>query len=293
MLIFLLPNQVQWARGAQGGLQFADIMQMGEPEQGPNADVKNVTLHLRPPLDLSSLPSKQAQAPPEMNVELASHILRQLFDFKTVIRLSQPEKIKAYRNLSNAISLEAQSFTLSATEAVAIALDTLLASTSTSKVDFDMLLTAIERQPAFSCGILRLLTASAVTPKGARLMPIVLTICQKIAPSEGEGSMSSLKSTALQFLKQHGGARPDSTPIDTSTLDLGSKRLERQMQQMASRSLEAGDTRSLICEIESNLSRNRTRTNYFGLLVDWLELLDPEIIKAQPESEVGFESSFH
>lgn len=261
-------------------------MQMGEPEQGPSADVKNIKQPNRPPLDLSLVPTKQGQALPEMNVELASHILRQLFDFKTVIRLSQQEKIKAYRNLSNAISLETNSFTLTATEAVAIALDTLLASTSTSKADFDLLLAAIERQPAFSCGILRLLTASSATPKGARLMPIILTICQKIAPSETEGSMSSLKSIALQFIKQHGGARPNSTPIYTSALDLASKRLERQMQQIASRSLEAGDTRSLICEIETNLSRNRTRTNYFGLLVDWLELLDPEIIKAQPEIEV-------
>lgn len=282
--------KVQWARGAQGGLHFADIMQMGEPDQEPNTDTKNIRLPIRPTLDLGILPSKQGQAPTEMNVELASLILRQLFDFKTVIRLSQPEKIKAYRNLSNAVSLETTSLTLTATEAVAVALDTLLASTSASKADFDMLLTAIERQPAFSCGILRLLTAMATTPKGSRLMPIVLTVCQKIAPGETEEPMSSLKSIAVQFLKHHGGARPSSTPIDTSILDLGSKRLERQIQQMASSSLEAGDTRSLICEIETNLSRNRTRTNYLGLLVDWLELLDPEIIKAQPEIEVSTRS---
>ena len=59
------------------------------------------------------------------------------------------------------------------------------------------------------------------------------------------------------------------------------------MQQVAARALAVNDTRSLVKSIVSNLGRSgKTSNRSTGLLVDWLELLDPEIITALPDIEV-------
>lgn len=280
--------QIQWARGARGGLHFADIMQLGDPEVHPVADSKNIRMAMRPHLDMSRSCSKFAPTSTmlDVTVDHAASVLRQLFDIKTVIRLSQPEKNKAYRMLSNALTFETRATAHPSTESTAIALDNLLASTIGSRNDFEMLLAAMERQPAFSCGLLRLLTSAASSSTGtARLLPIVKKICQKIAPVDSD-KPSSLKSIALQFIKSHGILRSESTPSDLNTLDLTSKRLERHLQQLAGHALEMNDTRSLVNSIVSSLSQSGFKDSFAGLLIDWMELLDPEIVTAQPDVEV-------
>jgi chemotaxis regulatin CheY-phosphate phosphatase CheZ len=114
-----------------------------------------------------------------------------------------------------------------------------------------------------------------------------MNICQKIAPVTPDGH-SSLKSIALQFVKSRGLLRSESTPADINTLNLSSKRLERHLQQLAARALETNDTRSLVKSIVSSLSQSGFKASFVGLLVDWMELLDPEIITAQPDLEVRF-----
>lgn len=285
--------QIQWARGARGGLHFADIMQLGDPEPRPPVDRKAFNLMLRPPLDISSTSSSSsASTGTIVTVDHASAVLRQLFDIKTVIRLSQLEKNKAYRMLSNALTFETRATNRPSTEACAVALDNLLGSVSGSRNDFELLVTALERQPAFSCGLLRLLTSAATSSTESLaangcLLPVVTNICQKIAPVSPDGH-SSLKSIALQFVKSRGLLRSESTPADLNTLDLSSKRLERHLQQLAARALETNDTRSLVKSIVSNLYQNESKEKSAGLLVDWMELLDPEIITAQPDLEVLF-----
>lgn len=290
--------QIQRARGAQGGFLFADIMQLGDPEPRPVIDSKHFNMPMRPHLDLSRCVSKFSSAPSAMDlsvdhdhaVDHAISVLRQLFDIGTVIRLSQPEKIKAYRMLSNALTLETRAAAQPSTLACAIALDKLLASSVGSRNDFEVL-AAIERQPAFSCGLLRLLTSAASSTNGtSRLLPVVLQICQKIAPVDPDGH-SSLKSIALQFIKSHGVVRSESTPTDLNTLDLSSKRLERHLQQLAAHALETNDTRSLVNSIVSSLSQSGFKESFVGLLIDWMELLDPEIITAQPDVEVIIDCS--
>ncbi|XP_045031439.1 integrator complex subunit 1 [Daphnia magna] len=283
--------QIQWARGARGGLHFADIMQLVDPESRPIVDSKAFNLSLRPPLDISSVSSNMnsTSTGSVITVDHASAVLRQLFDIKTVIRLSQLEKNKAYRMLSNALTFETRASSRPSTEACAVALDNLLVSASGSRNDFELLLAALERQPAFSCGLLRLLTSAATSSTGSLmrngcLLPTVTNICQKIAPVSPDGH-SSLKSIALQFVKTRGLLRSESTPADLNTLDLSSKRLERHLQQLAARALETNDTRSLVKSIVSNLSQNGSKEKSAGLLVDWMELLDPEIITAQPDLE--------
>ena len=69
-------------------------------------------------------------------------------------------------------------------------------------------------------------------------------------------------------------------------LDLTSKRLEKHMQQLASLVLANNSNHSLELDIVNNLMNSRYEDSSVGLLVDWLELLDPEIIKAQPDVEV-------
>jgi hypothetical protein len=285
--------QIQWARGARGGLLFADIMQLVDTEIGSTADSKAFNLTLRPHLDISSHPSKISSASTSsiVTVDHASAVLRQLFDIKTVIRISQLEKNKAYRNLSNDLTREIRADTQPSTEACAIAFDNLSASASVSKNEFELLLAALERQPAFSCGLLRLLTSAASSPAASlgtgNIVVIVMNICQKIAPVNPDGH-SSLKSIALQFVKSRGLLRSESTPADINTLNLSSKRLERHLQQLAARALETKDTRSLVKSIVSSLSQSGFKASFVGLLVDWMELLDPEIITAQPDLEVRF-----
>ena len=98
---------------------------------------------------------------------------------------------------------------------------------------------------------------------------------------------SSLKSIELQFVKSHGVVRSESSPADLSTLDLSSKRLERHLQQLAAHALETNDTRSLVSSIVSSLSQSGFKKSFVGLLIDWMELLDPEMITAQPDVEVS------
>ena len=265
-------------------------MQLGDPEPRPVVDVKRLNLPMRPHLDLSRVVSKITNPGPaamDLSVDHIASVLRQIFDIRTVIRLSQPEKIKAYRMLSNALALETRAAAQPCTEACAIALDNLLASAGGSRNEFELLLAAIERQPAFSCGLLRLLTSAVSSANGtSRLLPIVSKICHKIAPVDPDGH-SSLKSIALQFVKSHGVVRSESSPADLSTLDLSSKRLERHLQQLAAHALETNDTRSLVSSIVSSLSQSGFKKSFVGLLIDWMELLDPEMITAQPDVEVS------
>ncbi len=218
----------------------------------------------------------------QLTVDGSASVLRQLFDIQTVIRLSQPEKMKAYRVLSNTLSSE---FRLTSgrpsTEALSIALDGILDAPATTS--------AMERQTAFSCGLLRLLTSAAATADAGPLKVIVTSICRKISSiPDGQEIPSPLKGIARQFLKSQGVAHQSVSQSSTAQqLDLSSKQLERHMQQVAARALAVNDTRSLVKSIVSNLGRSgKTSNRSTGLLVDWLELLDPEIITALPDIEV-------
>lgn len=218
----------------------------------------------------------------QLTVDGSASVLRQLFDIQTVIRLSQPEKMKAYRVLSNTLSSE---FRLTSgrpsTEALSIALDGILDAPATTS--------AMERQTAFSCGLLRLLTSTAATADAGPLKVIVTSICRKISSvPDGQEIPSPLKGIARQFLKSQGVAHQSVSQSSTAQqLDLSSKQLERHMQQVAARALAVNDTRSLVKSIVSNLGRSgKTSNRSTGLLVDWLELLDPEIITALPDIEV-------
>ena len=97
------------------------------PEQPPvPADLGKAQLQpIRPVLDTDvCIAQPVASSFHLQKVDGCASALRQLFDFQTVIRSSQPEKMKAYRVMSNALSLEMRTNTSRlVTEAVAIALD--------------------------------------------------------------------------------------------------------------------------------------------------------------------------
>ena len=97
-------KQVQWQRGF--AVYFADIMLLNEPESSTSQDSKDFQSNMRPPLDLNcsvaSTPGPNLQAPQVIQ------ILGQLFDVKTVLRLSQSEKVKTFRLLNNAMAVEAR-----------------------------------------------------------------------------------------------------------------------------------------------------------------------------------------
>ena len=278
---------MQWQEGATGGLLFTDIMQLNEPEPSV-MDTKDFQSSLRPTLDLTSCVSSAATR--SLNKEQVICMLRQLLDVKTVIRLSQTEKMKAFRHVRNAVAAEVGAGSQPSTEAVVAAVESLL-DCAGSQQELDALLVAMESQTAFSCGLLRLITS--VAPTSPLLTP-VLSICKKISQGAARAgdSTSPLKSITLRFMKSNGKEQPKAAVVDTNQLDLTSKRLEKHLQQLALRALANQGSHSLINDIVNNLSDCRFKdktssTSFAGLLVDWLELLDPEIISTQSNVEVN------
>lgn len=273
---------MQWQEGATGGLHFTDIMQLNEPEPSM-MDTKDFQSSLRPTLDLTSRVSSGAIPP--LNQEQVVCVLRQLLDVKTVIRLSQPEKMKAFRHVRNAVAAEVGAGSQPSTEAVVAAMESLLDGAS-SQQELDALLAAMESQTAFSCGLLRLITSVTAT---SPLSATVLKICRKVSQSTAKGgdSTSPLKSIALRFMKNNGSEQPKAALVGANLLDLTSKSLEKHLQQLALRALANEGSHSLVNDIVNNLSNCRFKDNFAGLLVDWLELLDPEIISTQPDVEVN------
>lgn len=272
---------MQWQEGATGGLHFTDIMQLNEPEPSV-MDSKDFQSSLRPTLDLTNRISSGTV--PLLNKEQVICVLRQLLDVKTVIRLSQPEKMKAFRHVRNGVAAEVGAKLQPSTEAVVAAMENLLDSTG-SQHELDALLAAMESQTSFSCGLLRLITSIAST---SPLVASVLNICKKISQAAGKNgdSTSPLKSIALRFMKNHGKEQPKAALVDANQLDLTSKQLEKHLQQLALRALANEGSHSLINDIVNNLSNCRFKDSFAGLLIDWLELLDPEIISTQPDVEV-------
>ena len=82
--------------------------------------------HKPPPVEKSTAPPAATQPLVNLTAESSALILRQLFDIQTVIRLSQPEKMKAYRSLSLALCGNPASAAV-----VAQALDALLVDPNT------------------------------------------------------------------------------------------------------------------------------------------------------------------
>ena len=73
-------------------------------------------------------------------------------------------------------------------------------------------------------------------------------------------------------------------------LDLEGGRLERQIQKLSAEALESNDTRSLVSSLVNGLVSSQQGDHFVGLLIDWLELMDPEIVTAHPDLQA---SSLH
>lgn len=200
--------QVQAQRGARGGHHFADIMQLNEPEPtAPRAesnvdqeDVKDPHLVRSVTMNLNAR-NAGPTVPAILQAEHVASTLLKLFDAGTVLRFSHQEKAEAYRMLNRRLAAEVGAATRPSIEATATALDHLLNSPSVSSAESATLLSTMERQPAFSCGLTRLLTlaASAATAPSS-LVATVQRICLKILDCRESSSRSPLRSIAQSFI---------------------------------------------------------------------------------------------
>lgn len=268
-------------------------MQLNEPETTASDDVKRPAFLLGPALNTER--SAPAPAPPALQPDSIISVLRQLFHVRTVIRFSEQEKMEAYRALCKTLSAEVQSATKPSIEAAIVALDTLLNPSGDvhCSTDSDSFLAAMERQPAFSCGLLRLVISACCD--GAPFAAAVLRICRRIVHCKSSGAQSPLRGIAAKFVESRGqvvqdpaaaAAAQQHSASDANRLDLSSKHLEKQLQQLATRALKNRDSRSLVASLVNSLKCSTKNDRFVGLLVDWLELLDPELVTAQPELQV-------
>ena len=79
--------------------------------------------------------------------------------------------------------------------------------------------------------------------------------------------------------------KPAGTP-EQQRLDLGSSRLEKHVHQLSANALKSNDTRSLVSSLVNSLNDSHKGDRFVGLLIDWLELMDPEIITVHPDLQV-------
>ena len=279
--------QVQWKRGARGGAQFADIMQLNEPEAHVVLERKDAPMISRPSLNLTQSVTGVLTAAPPLQPEYVASVLLKLFDAGTVLRFSQQEKMDAYRMLSKMLAAEVRSPSKPSIEAAASAFDGLLNGPSMMPNESEMLLLAMERQPAFSCGLLRLLTSAVSSSDPSPLLSVVLRICLKMTDrNRAPDACSPLRNIAKSFVDRHGGPmKPAGTP-EQQRLDLGSSRLEKHVHQLSANALKSNDTRSLVSSLVNSLNDSHKGDRFVGLLIDWLELMDPEIITVHPDLQV-------
>ena len=319
--------QVQWQRGARNGRHFADIMQLnvdtsaaasaGAEELDRKDALKLVAAN--PPLDLNHRNAAAAAEVGPLSADYCRSMLMKLFDSASVLRFSQPEKMEAFKKLNRILTEDMCSSPLEndqkkkkkSLETAAVALDQLTCSS-------DAVLVAMGRQPAFSCGLMRLLTsaASSAAPQSV-LMQAVVKVCARIVDVlGGDAARSSqrvvdpLHSISQKFLtttqQQQQRRTNKATRAETGdgdgescrSLDVSLKHLEEHVQLLSRRALQTNDCRSLVSSLVDKLRQSRRGDRFVGLLVDWLELIDPEIMTVNAELQVkntnlNFSSIFH
>ena len=147
-------------------------------------------------------------------------------------------------------------------------------------------LAALLKKTPFSVGLLRLMTSGlkAAKFKDSDHLRALLAVCNSLLKLlEKENPKKPLVALMRSFVKEVEPVKEMET--SSQELDLTGPGAEEQLKVMAREALRRGDTRDLVTRISSLLLEDSHRGTT-GLLVDWLELLDPTIISSCPELQM-------
>ena len=272
---------VQHKRGATGGLVFAKALNLdldlGDANNN-NAEVNNVLPELNiPPRSTAMIPPSQIKT-----------TLLELFDIGSNARLTKKERQDSFRTLQKFLVEDITSYSeakpkpSSLLDATLHALQGMIASPELGP----SFLTSVCENTPFSVGLFRLLI-NGVTSLGLKdsgLAQTMLHISKKLLKQLTTNKATTPLVALLQtFIKKIEPPKEETTT--KKTLSLKGPNLEADIKKMAHEALQKGDTKDLVSKISSLLLQER-ESGQAGLLVDWLELLDPTIISTCPELQM-------
>ena len=270
---------VQHKRGASGGLVFAKALNLdldlGDTNNN-NAEVNNVLPELHIP------PRSTAMIPP---AQIRTTIL-QLFDVGSQTRLTRKERHDSFRTLQKFLVEDLTSYSEAKPSSLLDATLNALQGIIVSPELGPSFLTSVCQNTPFSVGLFRLLI-NGVTSHGLKdsspahtLLQISKKLLKQLTTNKATTPMVALLQTFIKKIEP-----PKEETAARKTLSLKSPNLEADIKKMAHEALQRGDTKDLVSKISSLLLQER-ESGQAGLLVDWLELLDPTIISTCPELQM-------
>ena len=269
---------VQHKRGAQGGLVFARALNLDLNLGDMNTDIAEVNNVLP---NLSIPPRPTALIPPGHVKTTLLHI----FDVGSPARMNAKERQDTFRTLQKILADEISSYpspmSCPMIEATMEAIQSIIKSQDLST----SFLSALCQKTPFSVGLLRLITNGLKSSKfqSSPLPKTLLDICHKILKklSGKQRPTTPLMSLLNDFVKE----MEPSVAAAPVTEDISGPNIEDQLKIMAHEALGKSDTKDLVSKISSMLLEDKHQ-GQTGLLVDWLELLDPTIISSCPDLQM-------
>jgi len=275
---------VQHNRGATGGKVFADTLGLSLDLGGPISK-NNSEKHKLPPLVIP--PRSTAMIPPN---QVKSTILH-LYDVGSPSRMNYKEKQDTFRTLQKFLASEIASNSpmKPMLDATVSAIHSILQSDLGSGF-----VSALTQRTSFSCSLFRLISLAlskpALSTSSAALT--LLKVSKNLLKQFKANSVSTpLTGLLEQYIAKLEPAQSKPTVnCEKSTLDLSSSNVEKEIQSLAVEALQRGSTAELVSSMTTLLLNQRDKEHEHevymsqsGLLVDWLELLDPSVIATCPD----------
>ena len=270
---------VQHNRGAQGGWVFARALDLDLSLAINQVSLPEVT-NILPELVIPPRPT--ALIPP-------AHVKTSLLQILEVgpqePGMTTKERQDSFRTLQKFLAEEISDWKPASPapmlEATLAALQSIL---QTPHLATPFLAALLSKTP-FSVGLLRLMTSGlrAERFRGSDQLRALLGVCRTLLTLlEQENPRKPLVALIKSFVKEVEPVQEIETSFQE--LDLAGQGAEEQVKLMAQEALGRGDTRDLVQRISGLLLQSHTGAT--GLLVDWLELLDPTIISSCPELQM-------
>ncbi|ELT96897.1 hypothetical protein CAPTEDRAFT_224526 [Capitella teleta] len=255
--------EVQHMRGATGGHVFHQMLLAAcEPE------TEKMDVDLRPVLRKRAL-SQLMRSAEITDFSNMKEILKKIFD---VIKISHPEKQSLYQALNKTM------IKTDISQEILEALSQLLAD-STSAV-----ISGMKKYLHFSCPLLR----SVISKK--KSSPLLLMVMQELNRNL-QDSHSALSNMVKTYLKSENKSATISPSTGTEDFATNTKQslisrnanTELQMRVDLAKSISSRSTNEVVASLCGLLLDQSLPNSAHGLILDWLELLDPEVLSLSPE----------
>ena len=285
---------VQHERGARGGLVFAKSLnlvltdkskvreRMDTSEKSKTAP-KSIagTSPLIPPRSTAMIPPGHVKA-----------TLLHLFDVGSPSRMTLKEKQDTFRTLQKYLTSELRSDapTKPMVDATVKALDQILKS-SDFKVSF---VSALVQRTPFSCALYRLISSAMLrkslrdSPSSNLLLKVSNAILAEIRLKEKNSQQvvkSPLKPLLEDYVQRKGtskGQKRSSSPAKRSSEEKDDG-FEESIQIQVENALKRKQTKNLVESLAKMLLNEEKGDRKSGILMDWLQVIDPELTQASPD----------